>query len=938
MLCVSALPSAMASGPEAKSDTVNVLFGDKAKELLTSSVYGLDGDYVKNVPNFNRRNSLTGLIPGLIVMQNNGEPGEEGGSMYIRGQRTLGGKNTPWVLVDGVQRNMDMLDPNEIESVTVLKDAAATAVFGFRGSNGVILVKTKRGAVNQPLKLNFNARVGFQTPTKLPEFLGSYQYSKLYNEALMNEGKEPFYSSEAIDAYRTGGDPLRYPDVNWRDEYLKDNSVQQAYNLNASGGNKSVNYFFNLGYAQNSGLYNVDENANTYGTNADMRQYSARSNVDVQVTRNFKVGLDIAGRIQKRTYPGMRANSVSSVFGSLMKLPPNVFPARYEGEYSIENSDETIVNPLPGTTQYKNHPYGLLNNSGYSAYTSTTFLSTLYAEHRLDFLTPGLSVMASFSYDSDYKKNVNRSKTFAVYELVDADNRVVRQIGTNGQMGSVWTPLESQNRMDFQAGLNYKREFGRHHVDAMAKYNFNRYQTNGTNLPNTHIGVLGRADYAFDRRYMAEFSFSCFGTEQFPSNNRFGFFPAVSIGWNIANESFVEDNVGWLDVLKLRVSHGLTGSDKGLPYFYYLENYGKRPVITIGTGGAAPGGEGWYRAMLANPDVTWEKCRKTDIGLDAVFFGNRLDFTIDLFKENSYDILVESGNIPLVFGNIIPAMNVGKVMNKGMELSLGFSDTRNGWNYFVNGNLMVTENKLVYKDEQFRKYEYRYETGHPLGVRMGYVAEGFFHDYDEINNSPDQSYFGVVRPGDIKYRDMNNDGKIDEDDISRIGIGEMPKVTYGLTFGFSYKGLDFSALLQGTGRSQGFMSAVYAYGFPDNGNVSKSHLGRWAYYEDPFTGERIDTRDTATYPRLSISETGNNRQNSTFWLKDLSYLRLKTVELGYSFDRMLKGTFISKARVYVSGYNLLTFSKLDDIDPEMATAGIAYPIQRVFNVGVNLTF
>lgn len=918
-----------------KADTVEVLFGKQKRTSVISSIYSIAGDPLKNVPNLNRKNTLTGLLPGLTIMQTNGEPGEEGGNMFLRGQRTLG-NNTPWVLVDGIQRNMDMLEPNEIESITILKDAAATAIYGLRGSNGVILITTKRGS-QQRLTIDFDARVAMSSPVKLPKFLDSYNYASLYNEALINDGRQPFYSQDMLDGYKQNADPYLYPNNDYLDMYLKDYSVQQKYNLSVRGGGNIAKYFFAVGYTSNSGIYNVDKNANTYNTNASMDMYSIRSNVDLKVNRNLDIHLNLAGRIQDRTYPGQKSNSVSSILSSLYKLPPNLFPERYMGEYLIEGTDNMVVDPLAGNAQYRNNPYGLLNNSGYSAYKSVEVNSTIWADYKLDCITPGLKATASLSYDSRYAKNANRSKTFEVYELIDENT--VRQHGTPGKMNPQWTPQFYQRRLDIQAGLDYARSFGKNEVSAMLKYNYNEYREVNTNgLPNLNSSWLGRFAYAYDSRYLAEFSFSYAGTEQFPKGNRYGFFPAGAIGWNIANESFIKDNIDFLDVLKLRASYGLTGSDKGIPYFYYIENYAQRASITTGVNGAAPSATAWYKALVANPDITWEKSKKANIGLDVALFHNSLNFSFDIFKERSTDILISSGKIPDLFGGIIPQLNHGIVENKGLEFSIGYNDKIGDFAYYANFNLAATKNKVINKDEQDWKESYRYTTGHPVGEQFGLIAEGLFQSQEEIDKAPSQAFYGTVRPGDIRYRDMNNDGKIDSDDITRIGRNQVPSINYGLSIGFSYKNFDFGALFQGTAQSQAMVTGALTWEFYNNGKVLEHHLDRWAYYTDPATGQVVDTRATATYPRLSLAETNNNRQNSTFWQKDVSYLRLKTLELGYSFDQFLKGTFISKARLYLSGYNLLTWSSLKDMDPEMATNEFEYPIQRTFNVGVNLTF
>lgn len=930
------LASQMEAGPApALPDTIDVLFGKQKKEMITSSVSTLLGDEVKNVPNLNRRNTLTGLLPGLTIMQTNGEPGEEGGSLFLRGQRTLG-NNNPWVLVDGIQRSMDMLEPSEIESVTILKDAAATAIYGLRGSNGVILITTKRGIRQKPA-IHFDARVAMQSPTKLPEFLDSYNYATLYNEALINDGRQPFYSPETLKGYKEHTDPNLYPDNDYLDQYLNDYSIQQKYNLSVKGGGDAVKYYFLLGYTGNSGIYKVDKKANTYNTNADMKMYSVRSNVDIQVNRNFALHLNLAGRMQDRTYPGQKSTSVSSILGALYKLPPNLFPERYMGEYTIEGTDDKVQNPLAGNAQYSNNPYGLLNNSGYSAYKQVVINSSLLGDYKLDFITKGLKAIASFSYDHQYAKNANRSKSFEVYELIDENT--VRQHGTPGKMNPQWVPQLYQRRIDIQAGLEYERYFDKNYVAGMLRYNYNQYkEVDKSSLPNLNSSLVGRFSYAYDSRYLAEFSFAYSGTEQFPKGNRYGFFPAGSIGWNMANEAFIKDNTDLLNLFKIRASYGLTGSDKGIPYFYYMENYAQRPSITTGVNGAAPNASAWYKALIANPDITWEKCAKANIGLDVAMLDNTLDFSFDVFKEHTTDILIYSGSVPDMFGGIIPMLNRGIVDNKGLEFTLGYQNHAGDFNYHARFNLAATRNKVVYKDEQYWQEPYRYTTGYPVGEQFGLVAEGLFQSQEEIDRSPSQSFYGTIRPGDIKYKDMNKDGKIDSDDITRIGRNQVPSLNYGLSLGFEFKNFDFGILLQGTAQSQAIVTGPLTWEFHNNGKVLEHHLDRWAYYTDPNTGTQVDTRATATYPRLSLSETNNNRQTSTYWQKDLSYLRLKTLELGYSFDDLVKNTFIRNMRVYVSGYNLLTFSSLKDVDPEMATNELLYPIQRTFNIGVNLTF
>jgi len=947
-LLIVALPYLLHSHVRAQylvssKDTINILYGQQKKEYMTSSVTTMSGNNVKNVPNDNISNVLTGLLPGLAVVQNNGEPGEQGGSLLIRGQRSLM-NNSPWVLVDGVQRGLNGLEPDEIESISILKDAAATSIYGMRGSNGVILVTTKRG-LNQKLTITLDSRVAMQSPVKLPTFLGSYDYAKLYNEALINDGKEPYYSKEILDHYLNKDDLNSYPDNNYIDMYLKDYSVNQKYNLSVRGGNNASRYYFLVGYTSNSGLYNVDETVNTYKTNATVQMYNVRSNVDVQVNKDFDLSLSLAARMQDRIYPGMRSNSVNQIFSSLLTLPPNLFPEKYIGDYGIVDSNGTptgsgVTNPLAGNSQYQNNPYGLLNSRGYSAYKSLVLNSTLIGNYKLNFITSGLSLYASFSYDSNYAKNANRSKDFAVYELVT--DSTVRQHGTTTNMSNTWTPVYYQRRIDVQAGVNYERIFGSSYLSGLLRYNYNKYAVDGNNLPNLNSGLVGRLSYSFDSKYLSEFSFAYQGTEQFPQDNRYGLFPAFSVGWNIANENFIKEKTNIINVLKLRASIGLTGSDKGIPYFYYIEDYAQRGSITIGIDGASAPNTAWYQATIANSNITWEKNRKINIGMDGLFLNNKLNFSFDLFHERAYDILIMSQQIPSMFGGQTPQMNRGIVENEGLEFMIGYNDQlTKDFSYFINGNFAVSNNTIINQDEQFREYDYQIRTGRPIGERYGLIALGLFQTQGEIDASPSQAALGTVRSGDIKYKDMNEDGVIDSDDESPIGVNQLPLLTYNVSFGVQYKNFDFKALLQGVGESEAMLSGIEIFEFVNNGKVKPFHLSRWAYYNDPITGENVDTRAQATYPRLTISEGGNNRQPSTYWLRDVSYLRLKTIELGYSVEdvHLFKTNLFSKARIYFSGYNLLTYTPLkEDIDPEMVGNMTSYPIQRVFNIGINLTF
>ena len=902
---------------------VNVLFGRLNKDYVTDAISYISGDELNDIPGVNRNNVLGGRLPGLTVRQSNGEPGIESSSLYIRGLRTLGGaQQTPYILVDGYWRNdANYINPNDIESITVLKDAASTAMYGLRGGNGVVLISTKRGK-DEDMKVSLNAKFGFQTPTRIPRYLDSYNHAYLYNEALRNAGGTDKYDETALDAYKTGVDPYNFPDIDWGKEFLKKYSTQQDYNLSLRGGTKSLRYYASAGYVNNTGLYNVDKSVNSYNTNEEFEVFRLRSNIDVQVTKRLQVSMEIGGRQEKRNYPGLMSNAASRIFTVLYQLPPNIFP--------IFNEDQSLA----GNTQYTNNPYGLLNYSGYSIYNVRNTDAAFKFKYDLDFLTKGLSARGAVSFDSYFEQTINRNKGFVVYEGSLLNERGVKNPATQQNGSSVG---DNQRIFNMQFGFDYDQTFGKHSITGTLFADQTSYAGDGSIMPHYYRGIMGRTNYVFDNRYLAQLSFGYQASEQISDNHRYVLFPAVSVGWILSEESFLKDKTPFVNFLKIRASHGTTGNDSNIGYFQKLSFFEKSGSYLIGDNLASIGG--YREGELGNPNITSEKNRKTDIGIDGTFLNSHFDLSADVFYEKTTGIIVDLNTISRILGTSnIPTGNAGIVENRGFEIQLAYNNNIGDISFGASGNFSFAKNKIIDMQEQDYPYPFNFRTGHPIGSQFGLQSLGFFYDDTEISGSPAQTY-GIVRPGDLKYKDLTGNNQIDIDDISCIGKSWMPEIVYGVILDFAYKGFDFNALIEGIGNVDKKLSGSAYWEFYPNGlgKVMEHHQERWAYY--PELG--IDTRSTATYPRLSLEgdNTNNKAPNSDFWLKDASYLRFKSAELGYSFNHnVVKYLHMSNLRIYASGYNLFTFDKIKVIDPESSGDGIAYPIQRIVNVGITVQF
>lgn len=897
-------------------DSLNIqmLNGSRPLKYITGAVSYISGERISTVPGTNRLNSLAGRLSGLSVSQNDGIPGSENSTVLIRGYHTFSGQNTPLVLINGRRDDASTLDPNDIESISILKDAASTVLYGMNSTNGIILITTKKGHEGK-IKINYNLQTSFQQPTRMPKFLNSYNYATLYNEAKLNDDPTATveYDETALGAYKNGSDPFKYPNVNWTDEFLRHSSLQTRNSLNVSGGGKTARYFFSGSYLTDGGIFNVDKSVNTYNTNTNINTLNFRANIEIDISKNLSLVTEVRSKKEKRNAPGAySSNYDETVFSSLFSRPFNAHP--------IKNEDGSIA----GTNDYKNNPYGMLNYKGYSNYIVTSLSTFSELTYNLGSLVKGLSLKSNFGFTNYTQFIINRTKNFEVYNL-NTDGTTYTKIGLGSNIASGGGYDKIVRVFDHSISMNYDTEIGKHSISAMLMYKRNQIDNAFTNnLTQNFQGPRGSVSYRFNNRYLVDFSSSYEGSEQYPKGARYGLFPAISAGWIASEEDFLKGS--GIDFLKLRGSYGRTGTPAGA-YFDYLESY----TLANGSGGvfgttpaASPG---IYQNKIANPLVTWEKSLKTNVGLDIDLMNSRFNASFDYFIEKNKDIIV-SNAITSMYGapNNTPS---GLFDNKGFEIQAGWNDKIKKFQYGVDLNFSSTHNKIVYRAEELREYPWMYRTGNPVGTRFGYIFDRFFTEKDDIANLPDQSLLGSQQPGDLKYKDLNGDNIIDDNDIAKIGDAKVPQVHFGVNFRMAFKGFDFNILFQGTKNSTTYNSGYTYWEFVNKiGNVVDHHLNRWTPGKDQSAG----------YPRLTLSNRNNFVTNS-YWVQNNSFVRLKFMELGYTFPvKLVNNLKMSGIRVFINGNNVLLWDKVKQNDPEMQDNGISYPLLRTFSLGISARF
>ena len=853
----------------------------------------------------------------MITTQRSGEPGVDASTLYIRGIATLNNAR-PIVVVDGVERPMDYIDPNDIETLSILKDAAATAVFGMRGANGVVMITTKRGKRGAP-QMSLRAGYGTQEPTKIPEFLGSYDYARLRNEALMNDGNLPTFTDAQLQGYKNG----TLPNTDYYGYIMQPSRVGNA-NLNISGGNDIARYFLSAGVNMAEGNYkHTTDNDMGYNSNNIMKRFNLRANVDVDITPTLLATLNLAGVQTNRSDPNTSAGTIMNIMN---RMPPI---------YSILNPDSSLF----GNGTYTSNILGEVSRRGYRVYLNNTIQGTFALAKKFDFITKNLRAKISYSYDNTATPSVSYGKTYAVfYPNYDANGKVLsyNQVGTdskidpNGSFGG-----GSLSRITYVEGtVDWFRQYNRHNITAMGLWN-RRLERQGSAIPYAFQTYLFRTTYNYDSKYLLEFNGAYMGSENFPPESRYGFFPSISGGWVLSQEGFVKNSeaLSFIDLLKLRASFGEVGNDRsGSDRFLWFTSWAGAGQYWFGTGNNPSQANGWAQGPIGNAGVTWERGRQLNVALEGSLWKDALSFTIEAYKQRRSQVLITRGTLTDVFGQDIKPQNLGIVDSKGIDLEVGHKKSFRNFMYFLKGNMTYTKNKIVFADEVARAYPWMVRTGTPIGTKYGLVYNGLFQNQAEVDASSQQ--FGTVRPGDIKYLDLNGDGMVTAGyDEKPIGYSRTPEIMYGFSAGIGAKGFDLSILFQGAAHASVLLNNEAVYEFFQEGKVKPFHMNRWT----------PETASTATYPLLHYSTNANNHRASSFWIRSADYLRIKNVELGYTVpSQWSRKVGMKSARIFVNGLNTFTFkNKLDDyyVDPEIDDGyGAMYPIQKVWSFGFDINF
>lgn len=961
---------------KALQEVVVVGYTKQRKETMIGSVATITTKDLTQSPTANINNALAGRLPGLIVNQYaGGEPGVDQSELFIRGKATYGNQSAI-VIVDGIERDMSYLAPDEIETFTILKDASATAAYGIRGANGVIVITTKRGKAAEKATVNLKASIGINQPIGFPEYLGSADYATLYNEARLNDAKMTgadisslnLFSQQAIDNFRRAkgdnSDGLGY-DWDYYDFAFKP-GLQEDVSLSIRGGTDKVRYYVLANYFSQGGNYKYS-NAGEYDSQTKFTRYNFRSNIDININRYLSTRLDLGARITDRNAPGTTAGRLMTICAT----QPPYLPILVEENAHPQNEEYIQQNPrgmLYGDNIYRYNLLGELSRTGYLNEKNTYLNGSFAMNLDMEFLTKGLKAEVMFSYDASEGRWINRKldtykdgyreypkyATFMPIEGSDAymagghytgAYKTGNKYDIDQTIGNGFSHNASDGRTYIQARLDYNRLFSnRHEVTAMLLANRGNRTVNNE-LAYHSQGITGRFAYYYNQKYLMEFNFGYNGSENFAPGKRYGFFPAGSIGWVVSEEEFMK-KASWIDFLKVRASYGLVGSDNVSSRFPYLAFYGGGSGYDFGNNFGTNVG-GTSEGNLANANLTWEKARKLNVGIDFTTLNQRLALTIDAFYEYRFDIITDMNSdgimgYPDIVGKDAALQNLGEVSNRGVDIELSWNDKiGKDFRYYIRPNLTFSRNRLEYKAEVARKNSWRKETGKRLYENFVYVFDYFVADQEEADRLNKIGYqpWGQLIPGDVVYKDLDRNGVIDDEDRTAMGNPRSPELMFGIPFGFQYKNFDFSVLLQGATKSSILLNGAAVFDFPQFeqdkiGRVKKMHLDRWT----------PETAATAKYPALHYGTHDNNKNgNSSLFLYDASYLRLKNVEIGYNVSpKLLRKFHVQQARIYVQGLNLLTFDKLGDvdIDPETKSGDGAswYPIQKVFNFGIDITF
>lgn len=914
--------------------------GVQKKLTVTGAITTVNVSDLMHTANGSVVNALAGNVAGVLAMQTSGQPGRNTSEFWIRGISTFGASTSALVLVDGFERDLDDVNIEDIEDFSVLKDASATAIYGSRGANGVVLITTKHG---KPGKINIDAKVetSYNTRTITPEFVDGYTYASMMNESRITRNQEPIYQQDELNILRMGLDPDLYPNVDWKDLLLKDGAMTYRANLNMNGGGSTARYFVSLSYLKEDGMYKTDETLRKdYNTNANANTWNYRLNTDIDITKTTLLKVGVSGSLKKYNEPGLSGD----VWKSLMYQNPISVPVMYSNGYV----------PAYGTGERTN-PWVLATQTGYKEHWENTIQTNITLEQKLDFITQGLKFIGRFGFDTWNKNNIDRIKwpeQYKAQRFRDENGQIVFDRVTEEQKMKQTSSAEGNRNEIFEAELHYNRGFKEHHVGGILKFNQDsKVFTVGTGedlkkgIARRHLGLAGRVSYNWNYRYFADFNFGYNGSENLADGHRFGFFPAVSVAWNVAEEPIIKKNFKWMNMFKIRYSFGKVGNDvlkigNDEYRFPYLYTIGDGTGYTWADYNYSNSYSGKRYTDLASNYATWEIATKHDLGVDLALFNDKFTATVDYFHEQREGIWMERKYLPSIVGlGSNPRANVGKVLSEGFDGNFAYREKINKVDITVRGNITYSKNTILEKDEENNVYPYQMERDYRVNQAKGLIALGLFKDYDDIRNSPRQD-FGTVQPGDIKYKDVNGDGVVNDGDKVAIGATTRPNMIYGFGISASWKGLDVNVHFQGAGKTSFFIDGptVYAFSSGEWGNILADVAGSNRWIEHEISGTMSTENPNASYPRLSYGGNNNNYRQSTYWLRNGSYLRLKTLELGYSIPKPLVNKIrFNNIRLFLRGSNLLTFSSFKLWDPELGSStGTEYPLAKSFTLGLSV--
>lgn len=910
--------------------------GTQKKLTMTGAVTTVDVSTLKTSSS-SITNALAGNVAGILARQTSGQPGQNSSEFWIRGISTFGAGSSALVLVDGFERNMNELNIEDIESFTVLKDASATAIYGSRGANGVVLITTKRGKEGK-VQIDTKIETTYNTRTYTPEFVDGYTYASLMNEARTTRNNEPFYSPDDMHLLRNGLDQDLFPNVNWMDLLLKDGAPTYRATMNINGGGSLTRYYVSASYVDEGGMYKVDEGLKYYNTNANYRRWNYRINVDMDITKSTLLKVGVSGSLDKKNEPGLGGN----VWNALMGYNPIATPVMYSNGYL----------PSYGASDDQTNPWVVSTQSGYQETWNNKLQSNISLEQDFSFVTKGLKFIGRFGMDTNNHQWINRKKspeTWKAERNRDSDGNLVMRKKRDESLMKQEPSSNGERKEYFEAELHYDRTFGNHIMSGVMKYTQDKTVNASVKNDNImqgidrrHQGLAGRLAYGWKYRYFFDFNFGYNGSENFAPGHQYGFFPAYSAAWNIAEEPLVKKHLKWMNMFKLRYSFGKVGNDVvgnndiRFPYLSSFKSYGGNTGYNYADIDQSYYFNGLTYETYATASVTWEIATKHDVGIDFSLWDDKLTGSIDYFHEQRDGIYMRRNFIPITVGlngALKVSTNVGSSLSKGFDGNFGFKQQVGEVNLTLRGNFTYSKSKILVYDEERSNYPYKSSAGHRVDQSRGLIAEGLFKDYDDIRNSAKQSW-GNVMPGDIKYRDVSGDGKIDGNDEVPIGATTRPNLIYGFGGSAQWKGFDFNVLFQGAGKSTFFIngSTVYPFQNSDWGNILTDVVksDRWILGENE--------NPNAKYPRLSYGGNDNNYRNSTYWLRNGSYLRLKNLEIGYSIPKSLVNKIrLNNIRIYFMGTNLVTFSSFKLWDPELGSSnGQTYPLSRSYTLGLTI--